>query len=224
MKKTLERYEQSELVEYWNHPTAEAWVEERELDGNLLYFTVDTVGTLREYDTDESAFNALGDEYGYSDLWEKYGYSDLWEKEDPNTKKYILTDNTIQHEGITLYQIKALRSFGKVVKEGDLGGWIAREKNLSHEGDCWVFGNAQVYDNARVLGDARVYGYAEVSGDAWVLGDAKVYGGALVYGNARVSGDAQVHGNAMVYGNAKVSGNAKVYGEDKISGDTAVNL
>ena len=39
---------------------------------------------------------------------------------------------------------------------GDLGGWVEKEKNLSHGGDAWVSGDAQV------------------SGDAWVSGDEHV--------------------------------------------------
>ncbi|WP_277290486.1 polymer-forming cytoskeletal protein, partial [Streptococcus orisratti] len=60
------------------------------------------------------------------------------------------------------------------------------EKNLSHSGNAWVSGDAEVYGNARVSGDARVCGNARVSGDAWVSGDARVCG------NAWVSGDAEV--------------------------------
>lgn len=28
------------------------------------------------------------------------------------------------------------------IKEGDLGGWIERDVNLSHSGNAWVYGNA----------------------------------------------------------------------------------
>ena len=110
-------------------------------------------------------------------------------------KKYELTE---QHPDTGLYCIKALRDFGNVAK-GDIGGWIEGEKNLSHEGYAWVYGDAEVYGNAEVYGDAWVSGNAEVSGNAWVSGDARVYG------NARVYGDAEVYGNARVYGDARVS-------------------
>ena len=85
-------------------------------------------------------------------------------------KKYELTE---QHPDTGLYCIKALRDFGNVAK-GDIGGWIEGEKNLSHEGYAWVYGDAWVYGNARVSGNARVYGDAEVSGNARVYGDAWV--------------------------------------------------
>ena len=82
-------------------------------------------------------------------------------------KKYRLTEETTKVGNRTLYRIQALRDFGNV-KEGDIGGYIESEKNLSQDGN------------------------------AWVSGDARVYGDACVYGNARVSGDARVYGNADI--------------------------
>ena len=110
-------------------------------------------------------------------------------------KKYELTTNTKMLFGRKLFQIKALVSFGDVTA-GDLGGYIEKEENLSHDGTAWVYGNA------RVSGDAWVYGNARVSGDARVYGNAWVYGNACVYGDAWVSGDARVYGNAWVSGDA----------------------
>lgn len=57
--------------------------------------------------------------------------------------------------GIELFRVKALISFGDV-KEGELGGYIAKEGNLSHSGNAWVYGNAWVSGNAWVYGDAEV--------------------------------------------------------------------
>ena len=84
-------------------------------------------------------------------------------------KKYKFTGETKKHEGITLHQIQALRSFD-AVEEGDVGGWIEKEENLSHESNCWVNGDAWVYGNAGVCGDALV------CGDTWVNGDTRVNG------------------------------------------------
>ena len=80
-------------------------------------------------------------------------------------KKYRLTEETTKVGNRTLYRIQALRDFGNV-KEGDIGGYIESEKNLSQDGNAWVYGNARVY------GDACVYG------DAWVSDNARVYGDA----------------------------------------------
>ena len=134
-------------------------------------------------------------------------------------KKFKLTSEFIVDiSGVKLFRIKALIEFGNV-KAGDLGGYIEKEENLSHMGNAWVSGNAQVSGdawvsgNARVSGDAQVFGDARVSGNAQVFGDAQVSGNARVFGNARVSGNAQVSGNARVFGDARVFGNAWVSGD-----------
>lgn len=58
-------------------------------------------------------------------------------------KKYRLTEEKIIVGCRTLYRIQALRDFGDV-KEGEFGGWIESEKNLSHEGSAWVYGDADI--------------------------------------------------------------------------------
>src|SRR3990167_338308 len=86
--------------------------------------------------------------------------------------KYELTKKSIiNNRGIKLFQIKAIISFGSVIK-GELGGYIELEKNLAQ-----VSGNARVFGNAWVFGDAWVSGNAQVFGDAWVSGDIKLFMG-----------------------------------------------
>ena len=93
-------------------------------------------------------------------------------------KKFELTAEFVTNVfGEKLFRIKALVAFGNVEK-GELGGFIEKEDNLSHDGNAWVYGDAQV------SGNARVYGNAWVSGNAQVSGDARVYGNAWVYGDA----------------------------------------
>ncbi len=83
-------------------------------------------------------------------------------------KKFELTENYVVNEfGTKLYQIKCTKTF-KYAKEGELGGYIEKEENLSQEGDAWVSDNAQVSGNARVSDNARVYGTARVYDDARV--------------------------------------------------------
>ena len=99
-------------------------------------------------------------------------------------KKFELTAEFVTTVfGKKLFRIKALVAFGNVEK-GELGGFIEKEDNLSHDGNAWVSGDAWVYGNAQVYGDAWV------SGNAWVYGNAQVSGNARVYGNAQVSGNA----------------------------------
>ena len=72
-------------------------------------------------------------------------------------KKYILTDETREYNGVILHRIKAIKNFGDV-SEGDLGGWVENEINLLQKGDCWVYNNAIVCENAIVCGSELVYG------------------------------------------------------------------
>ena len=75
-----------------------------------------------------------------------------------NNRKYeLLQDQTIEWCGRTLYRIRALRDFG-AVHAGDVGGYIECERNLSQDGNAWVYGNARVRGNALVCDNARVYG------------------------------------------------------------------
>ena len=112
-------------------------------------------------------------------------------------KKYKLTDETIEVEGKILYRIEALKDFGEI-KNGDKGGFIESDDNLSHEGNAWVYGNACVSDNARVCGNARV------------CNNARVYGNACVCDNARVSDNACVCNIARVCGSTSVCGDAEI--------------
>ena len=110
-------------------------------------------------------------------------------------KKFEFTGETktisLLFRTATLHRIRAVAEFG-LVKIGDLGGWIEKEENLSHEGKAWVWGNAKVCGDAKVCDDAKVWGNTEVWGNAKVCGDAKVWGNAEVWGNAKVCGDAKV--------------------------------
>jgi len=110
-------------------------------------------------------------------------------------KKYELTDETIEVYGTALHRIKALKDFGNV-KKGELGGYVESERNLSQEGNCWVYDNARVYSNAKVFGNAEVCDNARVYSNAKVCDNARVYSNAKVFGNAEVCGNAEVFGNA----------------------------
>lgn len=74
-------------------------------------------------------------------------------------KKYEFTGVAKETWALTLHQIRAIRDFGNV-KAGDIGGWIEKEENLSHDGDCWVYENAEVYENAKVTTTVNTFGNA----------------------------------------------------------------
>lgn len=149
-------------------------------------------------------------------------------------KKYeILKDQAITMNGSTIYRIKALRNFGDV-KAGDIGGFIEKEENLSHEGPCWVYGDAMVYHNAKVRENAIVRDYAHVYNESQVLHNAivedhaRVHGHGIVFGNARIKDNGSVfdhgivNGFAIVQDNAVVRDCARVYGETIIKDHATV--
>ena len=74
-------------------------------------------------------------------------------------KKFEFTGETktisLLFRTATLHRIRAVAEFG-LVKIGDLGGWIEKEENLSHEGKAWVCGDAKVCGNAEVFSASHV--------------------------------------------------------------------
>ena len=138
-------------------------------------------------------------------------------------KKYELIPSLSEE----LYRVKALRDFNDV-KKGDIGGYIQSEKNLSQLGDCWIYDNAKVYDNAVVIGNAivcdnaRVHNNAQVCDNAFVRDNVQVWDNAFVMGNAKVCDNAQVCGNAIVCDNAIVWGHAVVQHDTVVRGNAQI--
>ena len=122
-------------------------------------------------------------------------------------KKYELTDDSITFMGRKLFRIRAIRSFNDVAV-GDLGGYIEKEENLSHDNDAWIYNNAYIFGNAWISGDALIYGDAHIYGDARICGKACVSGDACICDNAWIFGDARICDNAWIFGDARISGDA----------------
>ena len=74
-------------------------------------------------------------------------------------RKYEFTGETrkiqLMFRTVTLHRIRAVISFG-LVDAGELGGWIEKEENLSHEGKAWVCGDAEVCGDAKVFSASHV--------------------------------------------------------------------
>ena len=102
-----------------------------------------------------------------------------------NKKYELLLNNKIEHKGKTLYRIKALRNFGYVL-EGDVGGYIESEGNLSQRGSCWVHDNVKVYDNARIFDNAEIFDNARIVDNARIFDNSTIHGNVHVYGYARI--------------------------------------
>jgi hypothetical protein len=150
-------------------------------------------------------------------------------------KKYeLVLDQQVAVAGGMLYRIRALKDFGHV-KAGTLGGFVASERNLSHTGDCWVFDDARVYDEAvvsdgaQIRGLASVYEHARVSdrgqvlGSAEILGHGRVFRRGVVFDNARVRGHGQVRDDGLVFGSAVVCDRARVVEHGQVCGSTRID-
>lgn len=142
-------------------------------------------------------------------------------------KKYEMIDGETKILGFTsflyrtLHRIGALKDFG-AVRKGDLGGWIESEENLSQTGDCWIFNEAKVYENARVSENAKVFGAAIVRDNANMLENSSASENAVISGTAILQGNASVRGHAMIVGSAKICGNASIYDGAVVGGDSIV--
>ena len=113
-------------------------------------------------------------------------------------KKYeLVKDIKIEVKGHTLYRIEALKDFGNV-RKGDLGGYIEKETNLSHDGNCWVSGDAKVSGDACVFDNAKVFGDANIFDNAWVFGKAHVFGNVKICGRSTIFGDADIFDDVCI--------------------------
>lgn len=153
-----------------------------------------------------------------------------------NDKFVMLSGDYTVINGQTVYRIKALQEFG-IVKKGELGGYIAKESNLSFkEGSmAWVGKEAVVMDNASVLNHAHVTDHAIVGGTTTVKDSAIVGGNAEINGNcfimkeAVVTGAAKLNGKvvvtdiAIVMEDVSLNGEIRVYGNATLSGDIEIN-
>lgn len=113
-------------------------------------------------------------------------------------RKYELTEAVINYEGRTLHRIRALTRMQNkdgdiIVEQGELGGYIEQEANLSHYRNAWIA------EQALVCGNAKVYG------DALVAGQAKIFDKARIYDLARIDGVTMVGGTAEMCGKIHVS-------------------
>lgn len=117
--------------------------------------------------------------------------------------KFKLTENFQTWGEKKVYQIQALKDFdGGDVKKGELGGFVESEKNLSQEGNCWVFKDGIVCDNAKIEDDASVYG-GTVYENAKVGGSTILRGDCLIYGNAVIK-DGSIEAGARIFGDAVI--------------------
>lgn len=141
-------------------------------------------------------------------------------------KNYELT-NIVKHvNGHVVYRIKCVNEFkcqDKVIKVGQLGGFIESEDNLSDnawvDDDSVIYGDSEVSDNAYICDNSRVYDSALVFDDAYICDNSEVCGNAWVFGKAYVSHKSVIFGSARVTGNVKIKRHVKIGGLCKIQDD-----
>lgn len=134
-------------------------------------------------------------------------------------KKFELTSETTIHNGITLYRIRALKSY-PFVKEK------VKEKNDDKRFENRISIEAVLRSTIKSTytpqkGDLGGFVQSEKNlsqqGNCWVADNAKVYN------NAKISGNAEVLDNAEVFDNSEISGNVSIGGITEICGNTKLN-
>ena len=142
-------------------------------------------------------------------------------------KKYRLTDETIEFNGVKLYRIEALKNFG-CVKKGDKGGFVQSEKNLSQLENCWIFddskaiGNSYVYQNAVLSSNSIICDNAFATGFSWIFGHSIVCEKATITHNARIYFNSVICGNSYVSGNAMLT-ESRVDGVSEVTGNAEIH-
>lgn len=123
-------------------------------------------------------------------------------------EKEILPTENGKFQGYRIQALVDIPLHG--VKAGDMGGYVTSEMVLSHEGSCWVGGDAMVSEYT----DTSYYSFGEkperefcIKENALITDNAYVYG--IIRGNAKISGNAYV--NSHLGGNSVISDNAYMF-------------
>ena len=104
-------------------------------------------------------------------------------------KKYTLSAHpSHHHDGRRIYRIQALRSFGDV-GEGDWGGFVESESNLSQFGNCWIYDDAIAMGNSIVTGDAKMMDNAVIKGSSVIMDEVTLSGSVVLPGNSIIRGN-----------------------------------
>lgn len=120
-----------------------------------------------------------------------------------------LTGNTIEYDGYTLYQIKAVNDIEchDVVK-GDLGGYIDKSSIITDNG--WISDNAKVYNNSIISDNGYAGNNSIVRNYSTITGNGSVKDDNLVTDNSHIQGNATcLQFNPIIY-NSIIKDNAQV--------------
>ena len=124
-------------------------------------------------------------------------------------KKYeILMDeeNTIEWNGHILHRIKALKDF-RNVRKGDIGGYVQKEKNLSQEGNCWIYDNAKAMDSSRIYDNSEMHDNSVMHENSIMFDNSEIHDSSIMHDNCRMYNDSRM------YGDGELNNKAKLYGK-----------
>ncbi|MCF0225170.1 MAG: hypothetical protein HUK20_12955, partial [Fibrobacter sp.] len=137
----------------------------------------------------------------------------------------------LDRNGQKLYRIRALKDIPnprRRVKEGDIGGYIWGEHNLSQVGNCWVFDDAKVYelgrleDHATAHDNAQIFECSDLCENAVIHENAKAYGDSYMVGESEIRGTAEITDFAVMYECSRAYDNAKIFDWAHMMGDSSV--
>lgn len=115
-------------------------------------------------------------------------------------KKYTLSPTPSHYrDGIRIYRIRALRSFGDV-EEGDWGGFVESESNLSHFGNCWIYDDAIAMGNSIVTGDAKMMDNSVIKGSSVIMDEVTLSGAVVIPGNSIIRGNTVMYSTPLEAG------------------------
>jgi hypothetical protein len=130
----------------------------------------------------------------------------------------------IQRDSKTgLYRVRALKNIPMhKVKKGDIGGFVASEKNLSQNGNSWIADNATAIGNSLVGENAIAFDDSSLQENACALGCSKIFERATIRHQAVISDNAQVYGDAIIGNDLRIGDEAKIFGHTVLSINTCI--
>ena len=131
------------------------------------------------------------------------------------SRKYELTNISMEFEGRTLYRIRALKNFSDV-KAGDLGGWVSGIDNLSQEGNCWIYNEAKCMGNARMFDNSTMHDYSEMYDYSIMRGDSEMYGHSEMFGYSEMYDYSIMHDNTIMYDYSEMHDHSRMYGDSML--------
>lgn len=126
-------------------------------------------------------------------------------EDEPETFTHPITG-----EKITAYRIQSLRTFktcgrdAKLIRKGDLGGFVSTEDNLSQGGRSWIdidsaaLQNSRVQDNAYLSGGSSMFDQAQLKGSAEVADTTVLSGGVTAQDQSSLLGKNNLNGRHII--------------------------